>query len=296
MRNNSQSVFGGIQYISVGIYFLACFFIVSTGTHSSSSIPALVLVLCLAETHFGITWLLLYKMKAVLFLQPLRFIYIPIAIAIGSSALFFYNQSLYMFGFMAFNIYHVNRQSTGFYIGTMGFDPRFRKYRTHLEGLLHCLAGVGVMVNVKAISPSWITSLILLSVYVSCYMLLKTGTDNLKRGLVLGSTFLIWAPLYYFDNKLLALITGVSLHYAQYLMITSHVLRRTDSTSWIIIFITVFSYSLVTTMLLSKKFGGEFDWLAIIPTTLQLLHFYYDSLIWRRGNSIVRERLETAGL
>ena len=31
-----------------------------------------------------------------------------------------------------------------------------------------------------------------------------------------------------------------------------------------------------------------------IPTVLQLLHFYYDGLIWKRSNPVVRETLKKA--
>ena len=68
----------------------------------------------LAEPHFAMTLPLLYGYREKL-ADPLIFIFYPALIIVSASILFFFYSSIFFIIFLIANVYHVNRQSVGFF-------------------------------------------------------------------------------------------------------------------------------------------------------------------------------------
>jgi len=107
--------------------------------------------------------------------------------------------------------------------------------------------------------------------------------------------YLIFLPAIYFQDLILAFAVGISIHYLQYLAISFPVCKKSFGFSFIPLILFLLGYSLLSTGSLSGFFSNEkISLIIFIPTSLQLLHFYFDGFIWRKSNTIVRETLSRA--
>ena len=109
-----------------------------------------------------------------------------------------------------------------------------------------------------------------------------------------GTRVFNFLPIAIFEDILLAFAVGISIHYIQYLAISWNVLRKGFGFSLIPIAILIF-YSVASTGTLSGLLTQErISLIVFIPTLLQLLHFYYDGLIWRRDDKLVADAMKKA--
>ena len=136
---------------------------------------------------------------------------------------------------------------------------------------------------------SIITAIVILLVFAAPILILfkiKTGSfPNLKGISVILQGYLIFLPLVIFSDILLAFAIGISIHYFQYLSISWRVCKFGFLFNMKIVLFLLILYSIISTAALTGFFSLErISIYVLIPTMLQLLHFYYDSLIWRRND------------
>ena len=136
---------------------------------------------------------------------------------------------------------------------------------------------------------------LLTATFLSCQLFWKlNGLQNprLKDILVFSQGFLIFLPIAIFDDLLLAFAVGISIHYIQYLFISWPVCRKSFGFSGLYLLIFLFAYALISTSALGGFITNEKNSIFIlIPTTLQLLHFYFDGFIWRRSDPLINKIL-----
>jgi hypothetical protein len=254
----------------------------------------LIVMFLLAEPHFAMTLPLLYGYKDNFINRPFNYVVIPLLIITLGSLIFFNANGLFMMMFLLANVYHVNRQSVGFFMvqGGLPFSMKFT-----YEVSLHLFTLGCLYVAIVMQAQSILTGLILF-VAVSTAMLLlfkvKTGLlPNAKEIGVILQGYLIFLPVAIFSDILLAFAVGVSIHYLQYISLSWRVCKIGFAFSMKIVLLTIVFYSIVTTTLLSGFVTIErVSIFILIPTMMQLLHFYYDSLIWRRkGNDQLVSRI-----
>ena len=111
---------------------------------------------------------------------------------------------------------------------------------------------------------------------------------------------LIFFPVCFVSNPVHAIIMGVTMHYSQYLYLTSKVIKKrseistSENKNYFIRFIAIIIfYSLVMSILsIFGKNDSEFlRNLIFIPITGQMLHFYLDSQLWKFSESHNRENI-----
>jgi hypothetical protein len=252
----------------------------------------------LAEPHFAMTIPLLWGYRELFKTQKLLFVYLPIAISVISLYLFFKFTVLFTLIFLIANVYHVNRQSVGFLKLQASVKNQCAGV---LEILLHLFALLAVLNKTFTLIDTVFESFILLMAFVmisSIAAFLKFKEEfSIKNVLVISQGFMIFFPLLIFEDVILAFAVGISIHYIQYLVISLKlsVISFRFSVTYVIAFLLI--YALTTTSILSGSFGSEkISLLIFIPTLLQLLHFYFDSLIWRRTQLVIRQNLKQANI
>ena len=258
----------------------------------------LIVMFLLAEPHFAMTLPLLYGYKKNFTDRPLSYALIPLLIILFGTLLFFQFNSLFLILFLLANIYHVNRQSVGFFMlqGRLPFVMKnFYEVSLHIFTLT-CLYFAMVLQH-----HSIITGLVILSIATIAMLSLfkiKIGSfPNIKQISVIMQGYLIFLPIVIFSDILLAFAVGISIHYLQYLSISWRICKLGFLFSMKIVLFFLIFYSILSTAALSGFFTLErISIFVLIPTMMQLLHFYYDSLIWRRkdGGELISSTLVKA--
>ena len=289
--------FNGTKFILLCLIVYLALFLSAFSFHLTPNIPLnslsidvrLIVMFLIAEPHFAMTLPLLYGYRENFKKKPVFYIFTPIMIIILGSVIFFLMNTLFMLIFLLANIFHVNRQS-GAFLMLQGKVPFLMKspyeISLHLFTLVCLYFSLILQYNSLALGAFlfFAANLIILIFYR-----LKNGfLPSLKQFIVMAQGYLIFLPLAIFSDMLLAFAIGVSIHYIQYLSISWRVCKVGFSFSMGAVLFVIFAYSAFS----STSLGGfltqeRISILILIPTMMQLLHFYYDSLIWRRRDPLV---------
>lgn len=257
----------------------------------------LIVMFVLAEPHFAMTLPLLYGYKKNFTDKPISYTFIPLIIIFFGTVLFFQSNILFLYIYLLANIFHVNRQSVGFFMlqGQLPYSIKnFYEISLHFFTIL-CLY-FAMVLQFQSLILALLLILIASSI-VLVFCKIKTHSfPSIKDFSIIIQGYLIFLPLVIFSDLLLAFAVGISIHYLQYLSISWRVCKLGFSHNMKIIFLLIIIYSILSTASLSGFFTLEkISIFILIPTMLQLLHFYYDSLIWRRknGGDLVTRNLST---
>jgi len=249
----------------------------------------LIMMLLLAEPHFAFTIPLLIGYKEQFAKRPIEFKVIPLLIIITGCALFFYSIALFSFIFLFANIFHVNRQSLGFF----KLQARAsKKLNDTYEPLLH---GFTILFFLTRLLE---TSLNERLIFAGCFLIALTllgyflfRETREDKGLKVCSYiqgFMIFLPVAVFEDLLLAFAIGIAIHYIQYMVISWLICRNSFNLPYYNLLVIITLYAALTSSALGGFLTLEKQSLIIfIPTILQLLHFYFDGFLWRRDNEDV---------
>lgn len=282
LSNPSSNFF---LYFPLGVFCLACTIsaLINLPPFPSSSFSAyeidtapLVLIIVtflLAEPHFFLTFPLL-KGHAEFVSNNKTVVYIiPLTLAPIFIYLFIYQFYLFTIIFLAINVYHVNRQS----FGILKLQRLYRGSSTYQ----YLLFFVSIVIFWdKFSSDSLLSGEVALLIYVMSYRYFVPKQFQLGSFLRYLTPALIWVPLLFIDNIVLALACGITIHYLQYLFMGWRVLNKGLSIPWRRIAFFALLYSALTTTILTLGVDGV-SFFVLIPTMAQLYHFYIDGFIWR---------------
>jgi hypothetical protein len=281
------------------VYFFILYFI-----NGSEAYLVFFTLLFLAEPHFGATFpFLIYKKNFTKILDnKIYYLFIPILIVIFCISGFFTFNYLFLLIFFGINLFHVTRQSSGIsklYIKNKD-EHIFHINFIYLFGLLFFLIGI-LRFYVPIINSEnilFINILVLCSLF-TCFIfyIFKYGFSSNIQTLITGC--LIFYPICFVSNPIHGIIMGVTMHYTQYLALTYKITtkRLEDFSKKIFLnykFIsTIILYGTVMSILsLSGKNQSEtIKALIVIPIIGQMLHFYYDSLLWKFSDPHNRENV-----
>lgn len=263
-------------------------------------------ILILAETHFGATWpFFLDKVNFPHIKQKkIELIMIPILLTLFCIFGFFYFKSLFLLIFFAANMYHVTRQS----YGIMSLYTKEPLEKNHYSSIIYVFNFLFFFIAffrfyMPLISmdnlPMLNIAIISLMLIVFWYEFKKFGFSENLLTLITG--VLIFYPVCFVANPVHAIIMGVTMHYSQYLYLTSKVInnrnnennfdkKRSKLFSFLFVIIV---YSLIMSILsIFGKNDSEFlKTLIFIPITGQMLHFYLDSQLWKFSEQHNRENI-----
>ena len=256
----------------------------------------LLVMFLIAEPHFAMTIPLLYGYKKNFTIKPNLYILVPLVILVIGSLMFFYMNSLFMLLFLVANIFHVNRQSGGFLMiqGKPPFSIKFL-YEISLHLFTFLCLYLSIFMQYHSLALGLMVFIFTISIMLIIFKIRNNFWPTFKQSIVMAQGYLIFLPLIVFSDMLLAFAIGISIHYFQYLSIGWRVCKIGFGYSIFSILIIILSYSALSSAALSGFLTTErVSIFILIPTMVQLLHFYYDSLIWRRGDPVIGNTLAKA--
>ena len=267
-----------------------------------------ITILLLAETHFGATWpFFLDKVNFPhIVKKKFSFIYIPILITISCLICFILIKNLFLLIFFAANVYHVTRQSfgiTNLYTKELN-QKKFYTNTIYIFNFIFFLIAffrfyIPLITEEHLILLNIIMILMLISIF--CYLALKFNVSENFLTMVTG--VLIFYPVCFVSNPVHAIIMGVTMHYSQYLFLTTKVLNNRTNQEEVYksknlffkykFLITIVIYSIIMSVLsiFGKNDSVLLSNLIIIPITGQMLHFYLDSQLWKFSEDHNRENI-----
>ena len=262
-------------------------------------------ILILAETHFGATWpFFLDKVNNSYIKQKkIELIIIPILLTLFCIIGFFYFKSFFLLIFFAANMYHVTRQS----YGIMNLYTKDPLEKVHYSNIIYLYNFLFFIIAFFRFYMPIITegNLLLLNLVVALSMLTVFLFEYKKFGfsenfLTLITGVLIFFPVCFVENPVHAIIMGVTMHYSQYLYLTSKVIKKRNAEnepnkkSKILSFLfVIIIYSTIMSILsiFGKNDSEILKNLIFIPITGQMLHFYLDSQLWKFNEQHNRENI-----
>ena len=262
-------------------------------------------ILILAETHFGATWP--FFLDKVNFQhikeKKIELIFFPILVTFFCIVGFFYFRNFFLLIFFAANMYHVTRQS----YGVMNLYTKEPLEKSHYSKIIYLYNFIFFIIAFFRFYMPIISnedllflnySIILSIILVLFFEYKKFGFSDNFLTLITG--VLIFYPVCFVSNPVHAIIMGVTMHYSQYLYLTSKVIKKRSLENnitkksniyrfWSIVII----YSIVMSVLsIFGKNDSEFlKTLIFIPITGQMLHFYLDSQIWKFSEKHNRDNI-----
>ena len=262
-------------------------------------------ILILAETHFGATWpFFLDKVNIPHIKQKkIELIVVPILLTLFCIFGFFYFNSFFLLIFFAANMYHVTRQS----YGITNLYTKNSEEKTHYTNIIYIFNFLFFIIAffifyMPIISPYDLLTLniiIILAMLVIFLFELKKFSFS-ENFLTLITGVLIFYPVCFVGNPVHAIIMGVTMHYTQYLYLTSKVVKKRSiennfnkKTQLYRFLLIIVIYSLIMSVLsiFGKNDSDFLKTLIFIPITGQMLHFYLDSQLWKFSESHNRENI-----
>ena len=294
-----------VFFVKFPIFFPLLYGIILFSFPSFETQLIFITILLLAETHFGATWPFFINKVNYKYIseKKIYLILFPILLAIFCIVGFFYFQSLFLLIFFAANVYHVTRQS----YGVMNLYTKNVIEKKHYANLIYIFNFLFFVIAFFRFYIPIITSehLLILNIFVISVLFLVFTLQIYKFGfsenfLTMIAGVLIFFPVCFVSNPVHAIIMGVTMHYSQYLFLTSRVIKKRSqinvdkNKNYFIRFVVILIfYSLIMSILsIFGKNDSEFlRNLIFIPITGQMLHFYLDSQLWKFSESHNRENI-----
>ncbi len=254
-----------------------------------------ITILLLAETHFGATWpFFLNKVNLTYISQnKLSLVFTPLILTLFCVVGFFYFKNFFLLIFFAANVYHVTRQS----FGIMNLYTKNIEEKKYYSNTIYIFNFIFFLIAFFRFYIPIIenNNLLLLNLLIIILMLISITPQIKKFGysentLTLITGVLIFYPVCFVSNPVHAIIMGVTMHYSQYLFLTSKVMNKRSkedtahkknylTSFWVVVGV----YAIIMSVLsIFGKNDSEFlKNLIFIPITGQMLHFYLDSQLWK---------------
>ena len=258
----------------------------------------LITILLLAETHFGATWPFFLSKSNIehILNDKIKLFFFPVLIIFLSLFGFFFFKNLFLMIFFAANIYHVTRQS----FGVCKLYTRNNEEIIYQERLIYIFNFIFFIIaffrfyypvfdNVSLFNLNLIVWLLIIS--TSIYYIFKFKFSENFLTFITG--IIIFYPTCFVVNPVHAIIMGVTMHYSQYLYLTSFVVKNRNKDYFLntgekpnifsnFLFVIII-YSIVMTFFstFGKNQNLNLSNLIIIPIIGQMLHFYLDSQLWK---------------
>ena len=282
--------------IGIGIFTILIFYF---SFSNDDKLIQIIVTLILAEPHFFLTIPLLILYKELFIKNKIIFVYLPILILFFLVFIFFNNISFFYIIFLLSNLFHVNRQSQG--VVKLCLKEKSTQYSNYLwiyYGLFSILFIIPHLIPIikNNIEYKIIISVLAISSFFIIKKYIKNEKLNFKEYSITLSGLLVFWPALFFENFIYAMGAGISIHYLQYIMLAGKIISRQFkkfNIFWIMITIT--AYAIFSTLALSGNFSANKNSIFIlIPTLVQMFHFYYDSFIWKMNNQKIRETIKSS--
>lgn len=261
----------------------------------------MITIILLAEPHFGATWKILFYEKNYAYInQNKNIFFFGSGLVVFLSLFgFFYYKSLFFLIFYGFNVFHVTRQSIGiskFYNNNKS-ENNFQLFIIYFFNLIFFLVGLfRFYAPIIDLPESKFLSFVFLFLIILIFFLQFLKYKSLDNSLITITGIIIFYPILFVESPVHAILFGVTMHYSQYLLITSKVYlgRKNNANEFynnmsslnlvkIKFLIYLFFYGLIMGFLtlFNKSTSLDLKDLIIIPILGQMLHFYLDGYLWK---------------
>ncbi len=301
--------------IWVPILIILC----SSTLNVDDRILAFVFLALVGESHFAATlFFFTKKNRNYILTNRFWFIYIPIILVILNTFLFLWNVTLTLIIASLMSAYHVTRQS-------IGINRLYSRRNKKLEFMIYLSSawfvfygGLKLLQNLNLVRflPNLIVDnyfkimasfldlsylfILLLAIFIfTKFQKGRTlGGLNIKQTLVLTVGIFMYSP-YLFFEPVLAAVLGVSIHWIQYLFLTATIYFRNNNYDQLKRFgppYKMLVFFLLLTLIISvgdfpRTVSNLITMSLIIPLNLQLLHYFYDGIIWRASDPYLNENI-----
>ena len=256
----------------------------------------------LAEPHFGATWpFFINKINKVkIFSDKIYFIYYPFFIIASSIFAYFYLNYFFLLIFFAVNIYHVTRQSYGISKLFIKDDNElsYQMYAIFFAGFLFFIVGIlRFYMNIINTENIFIFNLLILIIALIFFLFYLYKFKFTENFFLLFTGVVIFYPICFVETPIHGIVMGVTMHYIQYLALTYKVVskRREQFKSnnkinyTFILFVLLYGIFMAFLSFSNRLDNDTFKALLIIPLLGQMLHFYFDALLWKFSDKHNRE-------
>ncbi len=255
-------------------------------------------MLFLAEPHFALSWPWILSKKFGSIYDENRFwlIFIPLGIILASVFI------VWQFGLLTFsylflfaNIYHVNRQSLGIW-KLLGLPKELFKSADidiHTISLVYLFFHFyfNGRYSIDTEIRLFYSAIIFLIVCVYFTLRYRLWTRDLGVDSGALQAVLVFAPLMFIEQPLLAMAIGISIHYVQYLILAGGIAKFELNRFKVLTYLALYVSVMTLSQTILKSYS---DWLVLVASIPQLLHFYLDGFFWRFSNPIIRSRFYSA--
>jgi len=260
-------------------------------------------ILLLAEPHFAATWPFLLDQvnKNYIDNNKLTFVLVPVTITIACVIGYFFVKNIFLLIFFAANIYHVTRQSFGvsnLYLKN-NQEKKYQEYSIYFFNLIFFILGI-IRFYLDTSVNNYLNEILylILSLHLINFIfyIIKFSFKNIYT-LISGT--IIFLPVCFVNNPIHVIIMGVTMHYSQYLFLTHKIFVNRNKMKfkfikkYVIYFLIIILYAfLMSSFSMSKSFNiSILKDLLLIPIIGQMLHFYFDSQLWKFSKEHNRENV-----
>lgn len=265
-------------------------------------------IILMAEPHFGATWSIFFNKNNYEYYKSKKeaFYFGTIILIVLCILGFIFFKPLFFLIFYGFNIYHVTRQSIGVckLYSKNSYEQLFQIYLIYIFNVIFFIIGL-FRFYIPLIEDSLIeiVSIIFGSLILMTTLFQYFKYKNIKNALTTLTGMIIFYPICFVDNPVHAILLGVTMHYSQYIVITSKVyfgrinslenfskgnLFKLFKSKY---FFLIASYGVIMGILsLTGKLENDIlKNLIFLPILGQMLHFYLDGFLWRFSEKHNRE-------
>ena len=270
---------------------------------------SLLVLLILAEPHFGATWTIFMdkEMRQIAKSREFDYIQFSIFLLILSILFFIISKNIFYILFFLYNAWHVTKQSIGIckLYSSNPLEVKFQNNILCISNILIVFFGAILYLMIGLISKETSFSIgrffIFLTFLVFFYQLMKY--KSFENSLTTFTGISIFLPSFFVSKPIHALLAGVTMHYSQYIALTLKLylskhkgIYSIKNVMGILFYVKgyliwIISYGLLATSLtfigaINKDFYSN---LLILPILGQIIHFYLDGLVWQFRDPRIRE-------
>ena len=315
------SHFGDYLLICLPLWVPIGFFLAFSVLSEGHALLFLMGLFLLGETHFAVTWLFFFDSNnwAWLKKRPVVYIWIPVLITVFFLSLSYYKSvAAAVFLASVFSAFHVTRQSIG--LAKMYSSYESKVLNPALIGIYACSLyslGVGFLRFYSDIdlSPEFLGDLRIMAValpflFMGYLFYVSKGQEESGKFYAVSLTgMILYGPYCLVERPEYAIAMGVGMHWLQYIALTVPLYLRkghqgietgkSDGLTFLTrhpskLVIYVISYAML--MVMCRQWGigfntFEYSAMIMIPTCLQVLHYYFDGFIWRFSDPHIRKEI-----
>jgi hypothetical protein len=278
------------------------YLIYSSLVSSDLSLFNFVLFVFLGESHFAAS-VFFFRSESFQYIKQrmTSFVLIPIALVAFYVVIGFVSLKIAIWIGAAASAYHVTKQSIGVF---RLYNKKPNKESEKLIwgtsflfvtiGFFRFFSPLNIFNNLHNKTSLFILASTLVFLLTKIFYTDRNSSINSYSKLSLLMGCLIYSPYSFVDDPLKAALIGVSCHWLQYLSLTWAVyIRQGSSQNRRVSYMSILIFLLVALLLSlgekEKIMTGQASLILLLPLSIQLLHYYYDSFIWKKSDPHINQ-------